>query len=155
MILIDADACPVKAEIIDIAIRYDVQAIFVAGSYLRLPEHPLVRLFVAGDGFDAADDAIAEVAQPGTVTVTADILLAERVLKAGGAALDPRGQEFTETSIGDTVATRDLMAELRPGMMGQSGGQSSGPAPYSQRDRALFKVGLDRVLNRLKRPTGA
>jgi uncharacterized protein YaiI (UPF0178 family) len=154
MILIDADACPVKREIVDVATRRNVQAIFVAGTYLRLPEHPLVKFFAAGDAFDAADDAIAAVVRPGTVTITADILLAERVLKAGGAALDPRGREYTEASIGETVATRDLMAELRPGMIGQTGGQSSGPAPYGSKDRAAFKNALDRVLTRINR-TGA
>src|SRR6056297_1369496 len=121
MILIDADACPVKREIQEIALRRNVPAIFVAGTFLRLPEHPLFKMFVAGDAFDAADDAIAEVARPGTVTVTADILLAERVIKLGAAAIDPRGREYTEATIGDSVATRDLMAELRPGMMGQAG----------------------------------
>ncbi|UWQ16226.1 YaiI/YqxD family protein [Jannaschia sp. M317] len=151
MILIDADACPVKAEITEVALRRNMQAIFVAGSFLRLTDHPLIKLFVAGDAFDAADDAIAQVARPGTVTITADILLAERVLKVGGAALDPRGREYTEASIGETVATRDLMAELRPGMMGQAGGQSSGPAPYNARDRAAFKNALDRVLTRIAR----
>ncbi|MEM7491062.1 MAG: YaiI/YqxD family protein [Pseudomonadota bacterium] len=151
MILVDADACPVKREIVEIAIRHDMQAIFVAGTYLRLADHPLVKLFVAGDGFDAADDAIAEVARPGTVTVTADILLAERVLRAGGAALDPRGREFTEASIGDTVATRDLMAELRPGLEGQTGGQGGGPPPYGPRDRAAFKSALENILRRLAR----
>ncbi|MGB3556138.1 MAG: YaiI/YqxD family protein [Jannaschia sp.] len=149
MILVDADACPVKAEITEVALRRNMQAIFVAGSYLRLTDHPLIRFFAAGDAFDAADDAIAEVARPGTVTVTADILLAERVLKAGGAALDPRGREYTESSIGDTVATRDLMAELRPGMQGQTGGQGGGPKPYIKADRAAFKNALDRILTRI------
>lgn len=149
MILIDADACPVKSEIIEIALRRKMQAIFVAATYLRLPDHPSIKMFAAGDKFDAADDAIAEVARPGTVTITADILLAERVLKVGGAALDPRGREYTEASIGETVATRDLMAELRPGMMGKAGGQSTGPAPYGPRDKAAFKNALDRVLTRI------
>lgn len=151
MILIDADACPVKREITETALRRNVQAIFVAGTYLRLTDHPLVKLFVAGDGFDAADDAIAAVARPGTVTITADIPLAERVLKAGGAALDPRGREFTLESIGETVATRDLMHELRPGMEGMTGGQGGGPRPYGPRDRAAFKNALDRILTRLAR----
>ncbi|WP_281825365.1 DUF188 domain-containing protein [Jannaschia rubra] len=151
MILIDADACPVKAEITEIAIRRNVRAIFVAGSYLRVADHPLIAFFAAGDAFDAADDAIAEVARPGTVTVTADVLLAERVIRAGGAALDPRGREFTETSIGDTVASRNLMHELRPGMEGMTGGQGGGQRPYGPRDRAAFKNALDRILTRLAR----
>ncbi|MEM9798548.1 MAG: DUF188 domain-containing protein [Pseudomonadota bacterium] len=151
MILVDADACPVKSEIVEIAIRRGVKVIMVAGSYLRLPDHPLVQLFVAGDKFDAADDAIAAVVRSGTVTVTADILLAQRVIAAGGAALDPRGREFTEASIGETVATRDLMAELRPGIEGMTGGQGGGPKPYGPADRAAFKNTLDAILVRLAR----
>jgi uncharacterized protein YaiI (UPF0178 family) len=151
MILVDADACPVKREIVDAALRHGRPVTFVAATFLRLPEHPTVRLFVAGDGFDAADDAIAAVARPGTLTVTADIPLAERVVSAGGAALDPRGTEFTATTIGERLATRDLMAELRPGMEGQTGGHGGGPAPYGARDRAAFKVALDRVLTRMGR----
>ncbi|SDZ37670.1 hypothetical protein SAMN05444004_11238 [Jannaschia faecimaris] len=148
LILIDADACPVKSEIIEAALRRNIQAIFVAATYLRLTEHPLVKIFAAGDKFDAADDAIAEVARPGSVTITADILLAERVLKSGGAALDPRGREYTETSIGETVASRNLMHELRPGMEGMTGGQGGGQAPFGSKDRAAFKNALDRVLSR-------
>ena len=151
MILVDADACPVKAEITAAALRRNVQAVFVAGSYLRLTEHPLVRLYVAGEGFDAADDAIAAVARPGTVTVTADVLLAERVIRAGGAALDPRGREFTEAAIGETVASRNLMHELRPGMEGMTGGQGGGQPPFGPRDRAAFKNALDRILTRMAR----
>ncbi|UWQ20408.1 YaiI/YqxD family protein [Jannaschia sp. W003] len=145
MILVDADACPVKREIVDVAIRRNLRAVFVAGSYLRLPEHPLVSFFAAGDGFDAADDAIAAVARPGTVTVTADILLAGRIIEAGGAVIDPRGREFTPSSIGETTATRNLMADLRGGIE-----QGGGPKPYTQADRAAFKNALDRTLTRLR-----
>ena len=148
LILIDADACPVKTEIVEAALRRDLQAIFVAATWLRLPDHPKVRMFVAGDKFDAADDAIAAVARPGSVTVTADILLAERVIKAGAAALDPRGREFTASSIGETVASRNLMHDLRPGMEGMTGGQGGGQAPFGPRDRAAFKNALDRILSR-------
>ena len=148
LILIDADACPVKAEITEVAIRRNIRAIFVAGSYLRVADHPLIKFFAAGDKFDAADDAIAQVAAPGSVTITADILLAERIIKAGGAALDPRGREFTETSIGETVASRNLMHELRPGMEGMTGGQGGGQPAFGPRDRAAFKNALDRILSR-------
>jgi uncharacterized protein YaiI (UPF0178 family) len=151
MILVDADACPVKREIVEVALRRGLRAIFVGGQHTRLPEHPLLKSFAAGDAFDAADDAIAAVVRPGTLTVTADVLLAQRVLAAGGAALDPRGREFTEAGIGDAVATRDLMAELRPGQIGRGGGQASGPAPFGPRDRAAFKNALDRVLTRIAR----
>lgn len=148
LILIDADACPVKSEIIEAALRRNIQAIFVAATYLRLTDHPLVKMFAAGDKFDAADDAIAEVARPGSVTITADILLAERILKAGGAAIDPRGREFTQASIGETVASRNLMHDLRPGMEGMTGGQGGGQPPFGPKDRAAFKNALDRVLSR-------
>lgn len=148
LLLIDADACPVKSEITEMSLRRNIQAIFVAATYLRLIDHPLIKMFAAGDKFDAADDAIAEVARPGSLTITADILLAERILKAGGAALDPRGREYTETSIGETVASRNLMHELRPGMEGMTGGQGGGQAPFGPKDRAAFKNALDRILSR-------
>lgn len=148
LLLIDADACPVKSEITEMSLRRNIQAIFVAATYLRLTDHPLIKMFAAGDKFDAADDAIAEVARPGSLTITADILLAERILKAGGAALDPRGREYTETSIGETVASRNLMHELRPGMEGMTGGQGGGQAPFGPKDRAAFKNALDRILSR-------
>lgn len=148
LLLIDADACPVKSEITEMALRRNIQAIFVAATYLRLTDHPLIKMFAAGDKFDAADDAIAEVARPRSLTITADILLAERILKAGGAALDPRGREYTETSIGETVASRNLMHELRPGMEGMTGGQGGGQAPFGPKDRAAFKNALDRILSR-------
>ena len=151
MILVDADACPVKREIVDIAIRHDRQVIMVAGTYLRLPEHPLVRMFVAGDGFDAADDAIAAVAGPGTLTTTADVPLMARVVATGGIVLDFRGREMTARNIGEVSATRHLMAELRPGIEGMTGGQGGGPKPYGPADRAGFKNALDRALTRMAR----
>ena len=149
MILVDADACPVKREITEAALRRAMPVVFVSGQYLRLPQHPLVRLFVAGDGFDAADDAIAAVAKPGTLTVTADIPLAGRVIEAGGAAVDPRGREWTPQNIGEARATRDLMADLRSGI--ERGG---GPRPYGPADRAAFTDALDRMLTRMARLAG-
>ena len=147
MILVDADACPVKREIADVAIRRGVSVVMCAATYLRLPDHPLIRLFVAGDAFDAADDAIAAVARPGTVTVTADVPLAARVIEKGGAVLDPRGRELTPSSIGEVSATRDLMHELRGGTERVGGG----PPPFGRADRARFVDALDRVLTRLAR----
>ncbi|WP_308914908.1 YaiI/YqxD family protein [Jannaschia sp. LMIT008] len=149
MILVDADACPVKREVCEVAIRRNVQVILVAGQYLRVPDHPLIRFFAAGDGFDAADDAIAAVARPGALVLTADVPLMDRALKAGAACLDFRGREMTQANIGNVSATRDLMAELRPGIEGMTGGQGGGPPPFGPKDRAAFKNGLDRVLTRM------
>ena len=156
MILVDADACPVKREIVAAAIRREMTVVMVAGGFLRLPEHPLVRLFVAGEGFDAADDAIAAVAGPGTLVATADVPLMARAVAAGAAVLDFRGREMTPANVGEIAATRDLMAELRPGIEGMTGGQGGGPKPYGPLDRAAFKNALDRVLTRMARarPSG-
>ncbi|HEX7872436.1 MAG TPA: DUF188 domain-containing protein, partial [Sphingobium sp.] len=83
-ILIDADACPVKEEIYKVALRHDAPVVVVSNSHLRIPSHPRITRTVVGDGFDAADDWIVDHAAPGTVVITADILLADRCLKAGG-----------------------------------------------------------------------
>ena len=91
-------------------------------SPIRVPAHPLIDRVVVSDGFDAADDWIAERAGPGAVVVTADILLADRCLKAGAAVLSPTGKPFTTSSIGGAIATRAIMADLRAG-----GDQLGGP----------------------------
>ena len=145
MILVDADACPVKREVASVAQRRRVPVVMVAATYLRLPEDPLIRLYVAGDGFDAADDAIAAVAGPGTVVLTADVPLMARALEAGARVLDFRGREMTGANIGNVVASRDLMHELRAGIEGREG-RPSGPPPFGPADRSAFLNGLDRVL---------
>lgn len=145
-ILVDADACPVKEEIYKVAYRTDTPVILVSNSYLRLPSHPLLSQVVVSDGFDAADDHIAEEASAKTVVITADILLAERVLKSGAIALSPNGKPFTENSIGSAVATRAIMADLRAG-----GDQVGGAAPFSKADRSRFLQALDTAIVKLKR----
>ena len=150
-ILVDADACPVKREITEAAIRRGTRAIFVAGAFLRLPEHPLLKLYVAGEGFDAADDAIAAVAGPGTVTVTADVPLAARVVARGGAVLTPRGHEFDASNVGAALADRDLKDALRGGTEGGLQDVGRGPAPFDAAARRRFVDALDRVLTRLAR----
>lgn len=147
-ILVDADACPVKAEIYKVAYRVNVPVILISNSYLRLPAHPLISQEVVSDGFDAADDRLVELCQPGDVVVTTDILLAQRVLEAGAAALDPKGNEFTTASIGSAVATRAIMADVRAGLDGMTAG---GAKPFSDRNRSAFLNALDRVLVRLSR----
>ncbi|WOR14100.1 YaiI/YqxD family protein [Hyphomonas sp. FCG-A18] len=145
-ILIDADACPVKDETYKVALRHQVPVTLVSNSFLRVPAHPLIKHIVVSDGFDAADDHIAELAGPTRVVVTADILLAERALKAGAIVLGPNGKPFTESSIGSAIATRAIMADLRAG-----GDQIGGAAPFSKADRSRYLSALDEALNRLKR----
>lgn len=149
-ILVDADACPVKEEIYKVAFRLGVAATIVANARIRLPEHPLLDRVVVSDGFDAADDWIAEQASPACVVVTADILLADRCLKAGAQVLSPNGKPFTHASIGGAIATRAIMADLRAG--GDSiGTQIGGPPPFSKADRSRFLSALDEALVRLIR----
>lgn len=145
-ILVDADACPVKDEIYKVAWRLEVPVTIVSNSHLRVPAHPLVDRVVVGDGFDAADDWIAEASGPATLVVTADILLADRCLKAGATVLAPNGKPFTTSSIGGAIATRAIMADLRAG-----GDQIGGPRPFSKADRSNFLQALDAALVRLAR----
>ena len=145
-ILVDADACPVKEEIFKVAYRLEVPVILVANSYLRTPNHPLISMEVVSDGFDAADDWIAERASPANLVITADILLAGRCIETGATVLAPTGKPFTDANIGGAIATRAIMADLRAGLE-----QTGGPAPFSNKDRSNFLNALDRELNRLKR----
>ncbi|MEH3036545.1 MAG: YaiI/YqxD family protein [Sphingomonas adhaesiva] len=142
-ILVDADACPVKDEIYKVAWRLSVPVTIVSNAWLRVPQHPLVTRVVVDAGFDAADDWIAEAAGPGALVVTADILLADRCLKAGADVLAPTGKPFTTASIGGAIATRAIMADLRAG-----GDQLGGPAPFSAKDRSTFLQALDTLLTR-------
>lgn len=146
LILIDGDACPVKEEIYTCAYRHKIPVRLVAGSYLRHPNHPLITMVMAGDAFDAADDVIFEAAAPGTLVITADILLAERCLEAGSVVLNHKGNAFTANSIGTQVATRAIMADLRAGLEGQGIG---GQKPYSKADRSAFSNALETALRRL------
>ena len=146
-ILVDADACPVKEEIYKVAYRHEVPVTIVSNSFLRVPDHPLIDREVVSDSFDAADDWIAERAGAHTVVITADILLADRCIKAGASVIGPNGKPFTANSIGGAVATRAIMADLRAG-----GDAIGGPPPFSKADRSRFLSALDEVLVRLKRP---
>ena len=148
-ILVDADACPVKDEIYKVAYRVDVPVTIVSNSHLRVPAHPLISRIVVSDGFDAADDWIAEHAAADAVVVTADILLADRCLKAGASVISPTGKPFTPASIGGAIATRAIMADLRAG-----GDQLGGPAPFSKTDRSRFLQALDEALLRIRRMPG-
>jgi uncharacterized protein YaiI (UPF0178 family) len=145
-ILVDADACPVKEEVYKVARRLRVPVAIVADSFIRVPADPLIERIVVGDGFDAADDAIAAAAAAGTVVVTADILLAGRCLEAGATVIAPTGKPFTGNSIGTAIATRAIMADLRAG-----GAIVGATAPFSRADRSRFLSALDAALVRLAR----
>lgn len=145
-ILVDADACPVKEEIYKVAFRHDVPVTIVSNSPIRVPAHALIDRVVVSDGFDAADDWIAEQAGVASICVTADILLADRCLKAGATVIAPNGKPFTTSSIGGAIATRAIMADLRAG-----GDAIGGPPPFGKTDRSRFLSALDEALVRLKR----
>jgi uncharacterized protein len=146
LILVDADACPVKAEVYRVAERYGIKVVVVANALIAVPASPLIERVIVGDGFDAADDWIAARAGPRTIVVTADIPLAGRCLAAGATAIGPTGKPFTRDSIGMALATRELMQQLRA--MGEVSG---GPRPMAGKDRSRFLSALDEAVNRLKR----
>ena len=145
-ILVDGDACPVREEVYKVAWRREVPVTVVTNGPLRVPQHPLIRRVLVGDAFDAADDWIAEQADARSVVVTADILLADRCLKAGATVLAPTGKPFTTASIGGAIATRAIMADLRAG-----GEQIGGPKAFAAADRSRFLSALDEALARLDR----
>ena len=144
-ILVDADACPVKDEIYKVAWRRDVPVVLVSNARFRIPDHPLITRAIVSDSFDAADDWIAGEASNRSVVITADILLADRCLKAGAIVIGNNGKPFTSSSIGGAIATRAIMADLRAGMDGVGGG----PAPFAKADRSRFLQALDEALVRM------
>ena len=146
-ILVDADACPVKEEIYRVASRHAALVKVVSNAPFRVPHSPLVSRVLVSDAFDAADDWIAERANSRSIVVTGDILLADRGLKAGAQVLAPPGKAFAAGSIGSSIATRAIMADLRAGMDGPGGG----PAPFAKADRSRFLQALDQALVRLAR----
>lgn len=148
-IYVDADACPVKDEIYRVAWRLEVAVTVVSNAPFRVPVHPLVRRVVVDDCFDAADDWIAERADGNAVVITADILLADRCLKAGALVIAPNGKPFTSSSIGNAIAVRAIMNDLRAG-----GDRIGGPPPFAREDRSRFLSALDMTITRLLRRAG-
>jgi uncharacterized protein YaiI (UPF0178 family) len=145
-ILVDADACPVKNEVYKVAQRHGLKVFVVSNSFINVPRDPMIERVIVPSGMDEADDWIAARAAPGQIVVTADIPLASRAVKAGAAAIAPNGRAFTEDSIGMTLATRNLMDDLR-----SAGAVTGGPRPFSPRDRSAFLSALDQAIVRLKR----
>jgi uncharacterized protein len=145
-IFVDADACPVKAEIYRVAERHGTKVFVVSNSMMVIPAAPWIERVIVGSAQDAADDWIAGRAVRGDIVVTADVPLAARAVKTGADVIGPNGRAFTEASIGNTLATRDLMADLR-----SAGMITGGPKPFSARDRSAFLSALDLAIVRLKR----
>lgn len=140
-IYIDADACPVKEEVYRVARRYQLTVTLVANSRMRLPTDARVTLQIVDGGLDAADDWIAAAVVAGDIVISNDIPLAARCLAKAAKVLAPNGKPFTADNIGDALATRNLLAELRGG-----GDQLGGPPPFMPRDRSRFLQSLDTLI---------
>lgn len=145
MIYVDADACPVKPEVLKVAERHGLEVTLVANSGLRPSRDPMIRNVIVSGAFDAADDWIAERAGPGDVVITADVPLAGRCVARGAFVTGPAGRIFDQTNIGMATAMRDLGQHLRE--TGESKGYN---AAFSPRDRSQFLETLDRLCRRAK-----
>ena len=145
-IFVDADACPVKAEVYRVAERYGLKVFVVANSFMNVPRSEMIERVIVNEGPDAADHWIAERAGPSDIVITADIPLAARCLKKGASVIGPTGKPFDDNSIGMAVATRDLMTDMR-----SAGATTRGPPPLSRQDISRFLSALDLAVMRLKR----
>jgi uncharacterized protein YaiI (UPF0178 family) len=145
---VDADACPkaAKDQLIKFALKRKFEIVLVAGQSQIKPAFACVRLIVVPSGPDAADDYLVENARPGELVICSDVPLADRLVKKGVAALDPRGREFDERNMGDRLAVRNLFTDLR-----EQGQASGGQGAYGDRDRQAFANALDRILTQLAR----
>ena len=146
-IYVDADACPVKAEIYRVAGRQGLKVFVVANSSITTPREGWIERVIVDAAPDAADDWIAARAGPGAIVITADVPLASRCIKAGADVIGPTGKPFTQNSIGLALATRNLFDELRA----QGDVTGGGPKPFSPRDRSAFLSALDLAIVRLRR----
>lgn len=145
-IFVDADACPVKDEIARVALRHDLAVTFVANTFMRLPEGTKFHRIVVPEGPDVADAWIAERAGPRDVVVTADIPLASLCVTAGASVLTPNGRAHTANSMGNTLATRNLMAHLR-----ETGAVQSYTPAFTRADRSNFLQALEAAVQKVKR----
>ncbi len=140
-IFVDADGCPVKKEVYRVARRYGLNVTLVANSWVETPKADWVKLVTVDHGFDAADDWIVEHVTSGDIVVSADIPLAARCLEKDARVLSPTGRLFTEDSIGEALAKRELLSQLR-----DLGTMTGGPAPFDRRDRSRFLQRLDETI---------
>jgi uncharacterized protein YaiI (UPF0178 family) len=145
-IFVDADACPVKREIEDVAQRHGVVVHIVSNGGIRPSPNPLVRTIIVAAGADAADDWIAERIEAGDIAVTADIPLASRCLKKGAFVLGPTGKPFTEASIGVALGMRDFHRHLR-----EATGNQTFNAGFTKQNRSQFLGALENAIQAIKR----
>jgi uncharacterized protein len=145
-ILVDADACPVKDEIVRVADRHGLAVILVSNAWMRGPDHPLVQRILVASGPDAADDRIAEETGARDIVVTNDIPLAARCLAKGARVLRPNGKTLDQNSISMALAMRDLTAHLR-----ETGEITGGPAAFAPKDRSRFLDALETAVQAVKR----
>jgi len=145
-IYVDGDACPVKDEVMRVAYRHKLRVHFVANSWMRLDDDPLVNRVVVQDGPDAADDWIVEHIQPDDIAITADIPLAARCLEKQAHALGPTGKPFTKDNIGMASAMRELSSHLR-----ETGEIKGYNASFTKQDRSQFLQALEQIIQTIAR----
>jgi len=147
MIYVDADACPVKAEVERVGTRHKVKMFVVSNGGIRPSQNPFVETVVVPDGPDVADMWIADRATDGDVVITGDIPLAARCIENGAQVLKHNGEKLTAVHIGNVLATRDLMADMRAADPFRQGGGK----PFSKADRSRFLDALETALRQAKR----
>ncbi len=145
-IYVDADACPVKDEIMRVAARHGLKTYLVCDGGLRPSQYPAAELVIVAQGANAADDWIADHIEKADICVTNDIPLAARCLKQGALSLKPNGDLYTENIIGMALAMRELMQGLR-----ETGEITGGPRPFSKSDRSQFLNRLETTVQAAKR----
>lgn len=148
-IYVDADACPVKDEVYRVADRHNLKVYIVSNAFMRLPRSPLIERVLVDEGPDVADDWIAEHATETDIAITADIPLAARCVKKGVTTISPVGKPFTEENIGMTLATRNLMTDLR-----ETSNTQTYNAAFSPKDRSNFLQAMENAVQAIKRKQG-
>jgi uncharacterized protein len=144
-IYVDADASPVKNEVIRVAKRYGLKVNLVSNSRMRAPQEDWLEVVIVEGQFNAADDWIVEHAGEDDIVITGDIPLASRCLEKNALVLGPAGRVFTEESIGEALASRELLSHLR-----DLGTITGGPAPFEKRDRSRFLQRLDETVQAIR-----
>ncbi len=144
LIYVDADACPVKAEVEKVATRHRLTVAIVSNGGLRPSPNPLVETVIVPDGPDEADKWIADRAGPGDIVITADMPLAARCVDNGAQVLKPNGEALTEANVREALAMRDLMTDLRAADPFRQGGGR----PFSKSDRSRFLDALERAVRK-------
>ena len=147
MIYVDADACPVKAEVEAVATRHAMRVCMVSNGGIRPSGNPLIEMVYVAEGPDEADKWIAERAGAGDIVVTGDIPLAARAVGSGARVLKHDGESLTQANIGNVLATRDLMTDLRAADPFRQGGGRS----FTKADRSRFREALERALRMSQR----